>query len=87
MKETKELLHVICVLCQLVNSLKAEKFKAEHISKFIPLIDALSIAIKDADKIKAELKNIDAEGIILLAKELTEVKDNILSLFSDKKVA
>ena len=81
MKETKELLHVICVVCQTIKSLKGEKFKPEDIAKFVPLIEALSAAFKDADKIKAELKNIDAEGIILLAKEISEVKDNILSLF------
>ena len=81
MKETKEVLHVICVICQTIKSLKGEKFKAEDISKFVPLIEALSTAFKDADKIKAELKNINAEGIVLLAKELTEVKDNIVSLF------
>lgn len=81
MKETKEVLHVICVLCQTIKSLKGEKFKPEDISKFVPLIEALSAAFKDADKIKAELKNINAEGIVLLAKELTEVKDNIVYLF------
>lgn len=81
MKETKEVLHVICVVCQTIKSLKGEKFKPEDIAKFIPLIEALSEALKDADKIKAELKNINAEGIILLAKEITEVKDSIVSLF------
>lgn len=81
MKETKEVLHVICVLCQTIKSLKGEKFKVEDISKFVPLIEAVSVAFKDVDKVKAELKNIDAEGIVLLAKELVEVKDSILSLF------
>jgi hypothetical protein len=81
MKETKEVLHVICVVCQTIKSLKGEKFKPEDISKFIPLIEAVSVALKDADKIKAELKNINAEGIVLLAKEITEVKDSIVSLF------
>ena len=82
MKETKEVLHVICVLCDLINSLKGEKFKPEDISKFIPLIDAVSVALKDIDQIKVEIKNINAEGIIVLAKELSEVKDKILSVFN-----
>lgn len=81
MKETKEVLHVICVVCDLINSLKGEKFKPEDIAKFIPVIEAVSVALKDSDKIKAELKNINAEGIVLLAQELSEVKDKVLSLF------
>lgn len=81
MKETKEVLHVICVLCQTINSLKGQVFEPKDIVKFVPLIQAVSVALEDANKIKVELKNIDAEGIILLAKEISEVKDSILSLF------
>lgn len=81
MKETREVLHVICVIVALYKALKSEEFKPENVDKFIPLLQAVSDAFKDADKIKAELKNIDAEGIVLLGKELIEVKDSILSLF------
>lgn len=81
MKETKEVLHVICVLVQTIKDLKGQVFELPDIVKFVPLIQALSVAIKDADQIKAELKNIDKEGMILIADEITEVKDSILSLF------
>lgn len=81
MKETKEVLHVICVLVQTIKSLKGQVFELPDIVKFVPLIQALSVAIKDADQIKAELKNIDKEGMILIADEITEVKDSIVSLF------
>lgn len=81
MKETKEVLHVICVLVQTIKDLKGQVFELPDIVKFVPLIQALSVAIKDADQIKAELKNIDKEGMILIADEITEVKDSIVSLF------
>lgn len=81
MKETKEVLHVICVLCQTIEKVKGmEKFSIKDIKEFIPLIEAVSVASENFSEIKNEIVNINAEGVIAIAKELAEVKDSILSL-------
>ena len=81
MKETKEVLHVICVFCQTVEKFKKmEKFSVKDIKEIIPLIEAVANASENFSEIKNELVNINADGVIAIAKELSEVKDSILSL-------
>ena len=81
MKETREVLHVICVFCQVIEKFKKlEKFSIKDIKEIIPLIEAISNASENFSEIKNEIMNINADGVISIAKELSEVKDSILSL-------